>query len=304
MEDDTRNAEETEDALPAQSLPEAPPPPATTVDVRFRINGRARAFDIGSIVGLRPNEQVVVDTDRGPELGEVTGAPRPRWAAEDRQRLPRVARRADQRDLARAEHNRGQERTARQVFFDRAARLGVAVKLVRVDYRFDGGTAVFYFLSGERADFRGLARDLSQALHTRVEMRQIGERDQTKLIGGVGPCGRELCCNSWLREFEAVSVKMAKEQGLSLNPTKLAGMCGRLKCCLRYEYDTYVSLRRGLPRVGAKVRSVRGDGTVVKHLTLKQRVLLQREEDGVTVETSLEDLVERRADAPEDPPSA
>jgi cell fate regulator YaaT (PSP1 superfamily) len=128
-------------------------------------------------------------------------------------------------------------------------------------------------------------------------MRQIGDRDETKLVGGVGPCGRELCCSSWLREFQAVSVKMAKEQGLSLNPTKLAGMCGRLKCCLRYEYDTYLALRRGLPKVGAKVQSIKGDGAIVKHLTLKQRVLLQRDEDGVTVECSLEDLVERRPDA-------
>ncbi|MFM7141037.1 MAG: stage 0 sporulation family protein, partial [Alphaproteobacteria bacterium] len=277
---------------------DAPPPaPATTVDVRFRVSGRARSFDAGSIEALRPGEPVIVDTDRGTELGHVTALPRPRWPEEEGQRLPRVLRRADVRDLARAEHNRGQEKTARRIFLDRVERLGLPVKLIRVDYRFDGGKAAFWFVAGERADFRGLARDLSQALHTRIEMRQIGERDETRLVGGVGPCGRELCCNSWMREFEAVSVKMAKEQGLSLNPTKLAGLCGRLKCCLRYEYDTYVALRRSLPRVGARVTSVKGEGTVVKHLTLKQRILLPREEDGVTVECSLEDLVERRADA-------
>jgi cell fate regulator YaaT (PSP1 superfamily) len=284
---------------PVPEAPDASPSPAEkgdTVDVRFRIPGRARAFDTGSF-GLAIQDLVVVETERGPELGEVAGGPRPRWPAEGGAKLPRVIRRADARDLARADHNRGQERSARGVFADRARRLGLALKLIRVDFRFDGGKAVFYFMAEQRVDFRGLVRELSQALHTRVEMRQIGDRDETRLIGGVGPCGRELCCSSWLREFQAVSVRMAKEQGLSLNPSKLAGMCGRLKCCLRYEYDTYVGLRRGLPKVGSRVSSVKGDGTIVKHLTLKQRVLLQRQEDGVTVECSLEDLVERRPDA-------
>lgn len=302
MQEDTETSIATpgeDDSVPfVGGAADAPPPaPATIVDVRFRVSGRARAFDAGSIEGLRLGEPVIVDTDRGSDLGHVAALPRPRWPEEDGQRLPRVLRRADGRDLARAEHNRGQEKTAQRIFLDRVERLGLPVKLIRVDYRFDGGKAAFWFVAGERADFRGLARDLSQALHTRIEMRQIGERDETRLVGGVGPCGRELCCNSWMRDFEAVSVKMAKEQGLSLNPTKLAGLCGRLKCCLRYEYDTYVSLRRSLPRVGARVTSIKGEGTVVKHLTLKQRILLQREEDGVTVECSLEDLVERRTEA-------
>ena len=270
----------------------AAPPPARTVDVRFRIAGRSRAYDAGNHE-IAAHDLVVVETERGPELGEAIAGPRVRWPGEESTTLPRVIRRADSRDLMRADHNRGQEREARSIFLDRTRRLGLDVKLIRVDYRFDGGKAVFYFMAEDRIDFRGLVRDLGQALHTRVEMRQIGARDETRLVGGVGPCGRELCCSSWLREFSAVSVKMAKEQGLSLNPSKLAGMCGRLKCCLRYEYETYVSLRRGLPRVGARVQSIKGNGEVVKHLTLKQRVLLRREEDGVTVECSLEDLVER-----------
>ncbi len=284
------------DQAPEQPPATADAPRARTVDVRFRIPGRSRAFDAGSI-DLGAHDLVVVETERGPELGEVIGAPRPRWPAEGAASLPRVLRRADQRDLARADHNRWQEGEARRQFIERAQRLSLDVKLIRIDYRFDGGKAVFYFMSESRIDFRVLVRELSQALHTRVEMRQIGARDETKLVGGVGPCGRELCCSSWLRDFAAVSVKMAKEQGLSLNPSKLAGMCGRLKCCLRYEYDTYLALRRSLPRIGVKVRSVKGDGVVVRHLTLEQRVLLQRDEDGVTVECSLEDLVDRRSDA-------
>jgi cell fate regulator YaaT (PSP1 superfamily) len=278
-------------------------PPATipaveelndTVDVRFRVAGRAGAYD-ASRLDVRMHDLVVVQTERGPELGEVIGHPRPRWPNE--QRLPRVLRLADARDLSRADHNRAQEQRAHAAFATLATRHRLDAKLIRADYRFDGGKAVFYFMAESRIDFRALVRDLAQMLHTRIEMRQIGARDETRLVGGVGPCGRELCCSSWLREFAAVSVKMAKEQDLSLNPSKLAGMCGRLKCCLRYEYDTYLTLRRGLPGVGKKVRSVKGDGEVVKHLTLKQHVLLRRDEDGLVVECSLEDLVERRPDA-------
>ena len=274
----------------------SPEPARDVVDVRFRVAGRAGAYDAASLE-LGMHDLVVVQTDRGPELGEVMGHRRPRWPNELELRLPRVLRRADDRDLSRADHNRAQERRAHGAFASLTARHKLDAKLIRVDYRFDGGKAVFYFMAGSRIDFRGLVRDLAQTLHTRIEMRQIGDRDETRLIGGVGPCGRELCCSSWLREFAAVSVKMAKEQDLSLNPSKLAGMCGRLKCCLRYEYDTYLALRRGLPGVGKKVKSVKGDGEVVKHLTLKQHVLLRRDEDGLVVECSLEDLVERRPDA-------
>lgn len=285
------DAEELEPPTVAESVAAAPP--CDVVDVRFRVAGRAGAYDAGAL-DLQRHDLVVVQTERGPELGEVIGQPRPRWDVEQGLRLPRVLRRAEGRDLSRADHNRAQEKRAHGVFASLAERHRLGAKLIRVDYRFDGGKAVFYFMAEARIDFRGLVRDLAQALHTRIEMRQIGARDETRLVGGVGPCGRELCCSSWLREFAAVSVKMAKEQDLSLNPSKLAGMCGRLKCCLRYEYDTYLSLRRGLPGVGKKVKSVKGDGEVVKHLTLKQHVLLRRDEDGLIVECSLEDLVERR----------
>jgi cell fate regulator YaaT (PSP1 superfamily) len=131
-------------------------------------------------------------------------------------------------------------------------------------------------------------------LQVRAELKQIGSRDETKVTGGVGPCGRELCCSSWLQEFQPVSVKMAKEQGLALHPAKLAGMCGRLKCCLRYEYQTYGELRRSLPPVGARVTSVKGDGAVVRLNLLKQTVIVRRTEDDLEVEATLEDLVAPR----------
>ncbi|MGH7917407.1 MAG: PSP1 domain-containing protein, partial [Candidatus Binataceae bacterium] len=153
----------------------------------------------------------------------------------------------------------------------------------------------FYFTAETRVDFRELVRELANTLRVRVEMQQIGARDVSKVTGGLGPCGRELCCSSWLRDFEAVTVKMAREQGLALNPSRLAGMCGRLKCCLRYEYGTYLELKRALPAIGKHVESVRGNGKVVRHNILKQAVLIQREEDGGVVEANLEDLVAARA---------
>ena len=151
------------------------------------------------------------------------------------------------------------------------------MKLVNVNYSNDGRKALVYFIAENRLDLRDLVRDLANTLRVRIEVKQIGAREETKVTGGIGPCGRELCCSSWLRDFEAVTVKMAREQGLALNPSRLAGMCGRLKCCLRYEYATYVELKRNLPPVGQQVLCVKGDGKVVRHNILKQTVLIQRD---------------------------
>ena len=269
-------------------------PPTEVVDVRFRVPGRAAAFQIGNLPCKR-NTPVVVQTERGSELGETIGVPRSRFPAELGTRLPRVLRLATDDDLARAEHNHGQETQAAGVFRDLARELGLPLKLLKVDYRFDGGKATFYCMSTKgRVEHRALARDLAQKLHTRVEMRQIGEREEARLTGGMGPCGRELCCNSWMKDFAPVSIKHAKEQGLSLNAGKLSGMCGRLKCCLRFEYDTYAELRRGLPRVGKKVNSIHGEGVVTQQSILKRQVVVRRTIDEVLFDCSLEDLVEKK----------
>ena len=175
------------------------------------------------------------------------------------------------------------------------------MKLVTVDYNLEGRRAVFYFSADNRIDFRELVRDLAQALRIRVEMKQIGHRDETKVIGAIGPCGRELCCSSWLRDFDSVTVKMARDQGLALNPSRLAGMCGRLKCCLRYEYATYLELKRTLPNAGKRVESVKGNGKVLRQNILKQSVLIQLEEDGGVVEATLADLVDARRNQREEP---
>ena len=154
-----------------------------------------------------------------------------------------MLRKADDRDFAREDENRRREQETHHWLRETILSRHLPMKLVKVEYGFDGTKATIYFFAENRVDFRELVRDLAQYLRMRVEMKQIGARDETKLVGALGPCGRELCCSSWLREFHAISVKMAKEQDLSLNPSKLAGMCGRLKCCLRYEYETYLELK-------------------------------------------------------------
>jgi cell fate regulator YaaT (PSP1 superfamily) len=270
-------------------------PSQQVVGVKFKNAGKIYEFDAGALI-LSAGDLVVVETERGSALGTVVASLARAAAAPGPERLQKVLRKADARDLAREEVNNQKEREAHRLCLARIRDRRMSMKLVKVDYFFDASKAIFYFCAEGRVDFRELVRDLAQSLHTRIEMKQIGARDETKLIGGIGPCGRELCCSTWLREFQAVSVKMAKEQGLSLNPAKLSGMCGRLKCCLRYEYDTYIELRRGLPQVGARVTSLKGDGEVVRHNVLKQTAIVSRADDGAEVEVTLEDLVEKRAE--------
>jgi cell fate regulator YaaT (PSP1 superfamily) len=263
------------------------------VGVRFKSTGKIYDFESGALI-LAPGDLVVVETERGSALGTVATPAAP--VAAPPTRMQKVLRKADTRDLARQEGNAQREQEAHRLCLTRIRERRMSMKLVKVDYLFDASKAIFYFCAEGRVDFRELVRDLAQALHTRIEMKQIGARDETKLIGGIGPCGRELCCSSWLREFQAVSVKMAKEQGLSLNPSKLSGMCGRLKCCLRYEYGTYLELRRNLPGVGARVTSLKGDGEVIRHNVLKQTAIVRRADNGTEIEVTLEELVEKRAE--------
>jgi cell fate regulator YaaT (PSP1 superfamily) len=271
-------------------------PPADTslaVGVRFHPAGKIYDFDPGALL-LDRDDRVLVETERGPALGTVVAVARRRPAGRS---LQRVIKKADPRDLAREDQNLQRERQAYRAALDLVRSGHGLVKVVKAETAFDGSKVVFFVNADEKADLRALGRDLADRLGTRVDVKQIGARDETKVTGGLGPCGRELCCSSWLQEFQPVSVKMAKEQGLSLNPGKLAGMCGRLKCCLRYEFQTYVELRRGLPRVGARVSSVKGDGTVVRQNVLRQTVVLRRAEDDVEVEATLDDLVAPRAES-------
>jgi cell fate regulator YaaT (PSP1 superfamily) len=264
------------------------------VGVQFRAAGRIYRFDPGALA-LQPRDRIVVETERGVALASVVSSPRQRQGTKG-DALPRVLKKADARDLARDDANKQREKEAHRLCLDRIRARNLEMKLVKSECVFDGAKVTFFYAAEESPDYRDLVRDLADQLHVRVEMKQIGARDETKVTGGVGPCGRELCCSTWLREFAAISVKMAKEQDLALNHSRLAGMCGRLKCCLRYEYETYRSLKKALPKNGSLVESVKGNGEVVRQNLLKQTVVLRRADDGADVEVTLEDLVVRKAD--------
>ncbi|HZO82081.1 MAG TPA: regulatory iron-sulfur-containing complex subunit RicT [Candidatus Binataceae bacterium] len=277
---------------PFQGAPEPP----RIVAVSFLPVGHLHNYLAGELA-LKRGDRVVVEGESGLRIGTVEIEPHEPARTLDPASIPPVLRLARDDDLDFEAENLEREAAARRICFHRIRERNLPMKLVSVEYVLDGRKAVFYFAAESRVDFRELVRDLATTLRVRVEMKQIGARDETKVVGAVGPCGRELCCSSWLRDFEAVTVKMAREQGLALNPSRLAGMCGRLKCCLRYEYATYVELRRGLPNVGKRVQSVKGDGKVVRQNILKQTVLIQRDEDGGVVEAAMEDLVAARPQA-------
>jgi cell fate regulator YaaT (PSP1 superfamily) len=255
-------------------------------------------------LALKRGDRVLVESEAGARLATVEADPHEPALTLDLAALRPVMRLAEDRDLHTEEDALGREHHAERLCVGRIRERGLAMKLIKVDYTYDGRKAIFYFTSENRVDFRELVRDLANTLRVRVEMKQIGARDETKVTGGIGPCGRELCCSLFLRDFEAVTVKMAREQGLALNPSRLAGMCGRLKCCLRYEYATYVELKRALPNTGKRVESVKGNGKVIRQNILKQTILIQREEDGGVVEATLDDLVEPRKEKSEEPPGA
>ncbi len=265
------------------------------VGVSLRPVGRIENYLAGGLA-LRRGDRVLVESDAGMRLGTVEIEPHEPARTLDLAAMRRVIRPATDDDFRTESDNLTREDFARRLGVEKIRERGLAMKLVNVDYSFDGRKATFYFTAEDRVDFRNLVRDLANVLNVRIEMKQIRARDETKVIGAVGPCGRELCCSSWLRDFEAVTVKMAREQGLALNPSRLAGMCGRLKCCLRYEYGTYLELKRNLPGIGKRVESVKGDGKVLRQNVLKQSVTLQLEGEGGMVEATLEDLVAKRAE--------
>jgi len=229
-----------------------------TVKVRLSRTGRTLDCDCGGMV-LRQGEQVLVDDRRNTALGVVTITSGLRKGQGP---VGRVIRRAEVRDVARARQE--EERAGEALAFgrERARAIGLPIKLFRVDLSEGGDRALFFFSCEQRVDFRGLVRDLAAHLRARIEMRQVGVRDESKMTGGIGSCGRELCCSTYLTRFAPISIKMAKHQRLVLNPTKIAGQCSRLKCCLVYEDELYVEMSKGLPRPGKRVETPEGVGRV------------------------------------------
>ena len=244
---------------------------ATVIGVRFKRAGKVYYFDPGE-VWPRPDVDVVVETSRGIELGRVvTGA---REVADDQIVAPlkKVIRIATEEDVRRDETNAIKEKEAFRVCVDRIAHHKLEMKLVSVEYTFDGSKIIFYFTANGRVDFRELVKDLAGVFKMRIELRQIGVRDEAKMLGGLGSCGRPICCDAFLGDFQPVSIKMAKEQNLSLNPTKISGQCGRLMCCLKYEQDQYEEVLKKVPKVGREVMTDDGVGTITEINVIRECV--------------------------------
>ncbi len=241
------------------------------VGVRFKSVGKIYYFDPGELT-LEVGESVIVETARGVEMGTVALANRLVDESGVVQPLKKVVRAATQEDFNKVEENKKKEAEAFGICAEKIKAHKLEMKLVDVEYTFDGSKVLFYFTADGRIDFRELVKDLASVFRTRIELRQIGVRDEAKMIGSYGICGRNLCCSQFLGDFAPVSIKMAKEQGLSLNPTKISGTCGRLMCCLKYEQEAYEDLLKVTPKQGAFVSTPDGKGTVVSVNLLKGKV--------------------------------
>lgn len=251
------------------------------VGIRFRKPGKVYFFDPGYI-RLNPKDKVIVETSLGEDIGEVVISKRELPEEKVPKDLKRIIRLASSKDIKRQEDNKQKEKKAMEVCKEQIKKHKLEMNLVDVEYKFDGSKIIFYFTADGRVDFRELVKDLAAIYKTRIELRQIGVRDEVRKIGGNGVCGRELCCCSFLNNFDIVSIKMAKEQSASLNPSKISGNCGRLMCCLKYEQGVYEEKIKKLPKVGSIVKTEDGEGTIVSEEVLKERVKVQFKKDDVT----------------------
>ena len=249
------------------------------IGVRFRTAGKVYFFDPGQWE-VRHGCHVIVETARGVEYGTVVGLPMDVKASKVTQPLKEVIRVATLEDNETERRNRAKEKEAYRICQEKILAHGLEMKLINAEYTFDNSKVLFYFTADGRVDFRDLVKDLASVFRTRIELRQIGVRDETKILGGYGICGRPLCCHTWMSDFIPVSIKMAKEQNLSLNPGKISGVCGRLMCCLKNEADTYEELNRNLPKVGDEVQGNDGlSGQVESVNVLRQTVRILVEVD-------------------------
>lgn len=266
--------------------------------VKIQFHTAEKLYDFNAAdLELKSGDRVIVETDRGKCMALVATPPAEIPDESAPASLKTILRKATETDLEAARNNRAREKETHLFCQAKIAERNLDMKLVHVEYIFDGSKAVFYFTADGRIDFRDLVKDLAQQFHTRIEMKQIGVRDEAKIVGGLGICGRELCCSSFLRDFAPVSVKMAKEQNLALNPTKISGQCGRLLCCLGYEFDTYCELRKGLPKCGKHLKCAGVEGEVVKINTLARSFTL-RTPDRKEIQCTPEDINREAAATP------
>ena len=248
------------------------------VGVRFKKPGKVYFFDPGELQ-ITNKDFVIVETSQGQEYGEVVISNRTMPDENIIKPLKKVIRIATYKDKKQEEENRKKEKEAFEICKKKIKEHNLDMTLTDVEFKFDNSKVLFYFTAEGRIDFRDLVKDLASIFKTRIELRQIGVRDEVKRIGGNGVCGRELCCCSFLGNFETVSIKMAKEQNMSLNPSKISGNCGRLMCCLKYEQDVYEEKMKRLPKIGAIVKTVDGEGTVDGVETLKERLRVKLKDD-------------------------
>lgn len=241
------------------------------VGVKFKTAGKVYYFDPGDL-HVEIGTNVIVETARGMEFGTVNMTEKEVHPSEIVSPLKKIIRIADEKDYKKHEENVQKKEKALKLCQEKVDKHKLEMKLIDVEYTFDNSKIIFYFTADGRVDFRELVKDLAGVFKMRIELRQIGVRDEAKMVGGIGTCGRSLCCHSWLSEFEPVSIKMAKVQSLSLNPTKISGICGRLMCCLKYENDVYCELKKGMPDTGERVKTPDGVAIVVETNLLENKV--------------------------------
>jgi len=261
------------------------------IGVRFKQAGKIYYFSPAEFP-IEKGNYVIVETARGVEFGECVIGIKEIKEEEIVSPLKSVIRSADERDINKHKENKDKEKEALDICLEKIKEHQLDMKLIDVEYTFDNHKVIFYFTADGRVDFRELVKDLATIFKTRIELRQIGVRDEAKMVGGLGPCGRSMCCSTFLGDFASVSIKMAKEQNLSLNPTKISGICGRLMCCLNYEQTTYEDIRKRLPQVGAIVKTEEGNGEVVGNSIVKEivKVKVKRGDEEVVDEFKITDV--------------
>jgi len=247
---------------------------AKVIGIQFQKNGKLYYFDANGFEP-KPGDYVIVDTARGNDLGEVTMGAREIDEETWRGPLKKTMRIATEQDIQHGVENRQKEKEAFSICQKKIAEHKLEMKLVSVEYAFDNSKILFFFTANGRVDFRSLVKDLASIFKMRIELRQIGVRDEAKMLGGLGPCGRPICCGTFLDQFQPVSIKMAKEQNLSLNPTKISGVCGRLMCCLKYEQEHYEMTRKKMPKIGREVTTPDGAGPVTDLNIVKETVFVR-----------------------------
>jgi len=267
------------------------------VGIRFRPQGKVYDFDVGHFV-LSPGSHVILETERGLALGTVVTVSKTVEKGRNRPPLKKVYRLANDGDLEQHRRNLEREKAGHAYCLECIKKLGLQMNLVSVESLFDGTKLTFFYTADGRVDFRELVKMLVKAYRVRIEMRQIGVRNRAKMCGGIGRCGQELCCCTFISNFQPVSVRMAKEQGLSLNPSKISGLCGRLMCCLAFEHGTYCDLKGKFPSWGKVVQTKTGQGRVIRQNILKESVTIQVE-DGKELDVSLKEIIEETEASPQ-----